>query len=96
MGVLKMAIKLVDNANSLHKSYSVILTVIIAILSVVEMLLPSMGLIEASMSPEMYGKVVFGLTILSVIGRYVKQHSVSGKPTEETGTLNEDTGNVSN
>lgn len=68
--------KLVSNWKKLHKSYTVILSVIGVLVSLSEAILPSMGLIQPFMDPMTYGIIMFCLSVGVAVGRYIQQASV--------------------
>lgn len=71
--------KLVGNWKKLYKSYTVLLSVIGTLVSLFEIILPAMGLLQPALDPATYGMIMFALTVLIGIGRYIKQGSVTGK-----------------
>lgn len=67
---------LVTNWKTLHKSYTVILSILGAIISIMEIVLPAMSMIQPVLDPATYGIIMFILTVGIGIGRYIKQESV--------------------
>lgn len=69
---------IVDNARNMHKSFTVILGVILTIFSFLEM---NQGMITSFLSniltPEQFSVVTFVLGLLIVIGKYIKQPSLN-------------------
>ena len=73
----------------LHKAYSVIFSSIGFLISLTEVILPSVGLLQPVLSPETYGTVMFALTVLTLGGRYIQQDLKDGKldgKSEDTST----------
>lgn len=68
--------QLVPNWKKLHKSYTVILSILAAILSLMEIIMPAMNLIQPVLDPATYGVIMFILTVGIGIGRYIRQESV--------------------
>lgn len=71
--------KLVDNWKKLHKSFTVVFSVAGAVLSLAEIVLPAMGLLQPMLDPATYGLVMFGLTTATGVGRYIRQEVVDGE-----------------
>lgn len=69
-------IKLVDNWKVLHKSYTIILSVLATIIGLLEVILPQMGILQPILDPVTYGTIMFIMTVSIAIGRYLKQDSV--------------------
>jgi len=63
----------------LHRSYTVIISIIATLVSLIEVILPHLGLIQPIMETTTYGYTMFGLTIAIAIGRYIKQDLEDGK-----------------
>ncbi|MNQ65674.1 hypothetical protein D3C85_801340 [compost metagenome] len=68
--------KLVSNWKKLHKSYTVILSIVGVLVSLSEAILPSMGLIQPILDPVTYGAIMFCLSVCVAVGRYLQQASV--------------------
>jgi hypothetical protein len=68
--------KIVPNWKQVFKSYSFIFHVLAALLTVVEIILPHMFLIESTMTPKTYGIVMFVLNVAGGLGRFIKQKKV--------------------
>lgn len=68
--------KLVPNWKKLHKSCTVVLSVVATLVSLFEIILPAMGLLQPVLDPATYGMIMFLLTIGIGVGRYIKQESV--------------------
>jgi hypothetical protein len=66
-------VRLVDNWKGLHKTYTVIISVLMFLLGVVEIILPQLGIIQPLLDPATYGIITFVMTILIGVGRYIKQ-----------------------
>ena len=71
-------LKVVSNWKSLHKSCTIILSVLGFLIGLIEVVLPHLGLIQPFLDPVTYGFIMFGLTIAIAIGRYVQQERVKG------------------
>ena len=69
-------LKLVPYWKKLHRSCTIILSVLGFLLGMIEVVLPHLGLIQPFLDPATYGFVMFGLTIAIAIGRYIQQESV--------------------
>ncbi|QHJ80622.1 MAG: hypothetical protein [Bacteriophage sp.] len=69
--------KIVSNWKQVFKSYSFIFHVLAALLTVVEIILPHMSLIESAMTPKTYGIVMFVLNVAGGLGRFIKQKKVT-------------------
>lgn len=67
---------LVSNWKSLHKSFTVILSVLASLLGLIEVVLPHLGMLQPFLDPATYGITLFCLTIAIAIGRYINQESV--------------------
>ena len=76
--------KAVDNWKKLHKSSTVVLSIIGTLVSLMEIVLPQMGLLQPVLDPVTYGVVMFILTIMIGIGRYVQQDCVRIKQDDST------------
>lgn len=83
--------KLEDNYKQLHKSYSVILTVIAILISLIDVVLPTMGLLQSVLTNEQYGITMFVLTVMAAIGRYIKQDLSDGKLDGKLGGVDAET-----
>lgn len=75
--------KLVGNWKKLYKSYTVLLSVIGTLVSLFEIILPAMGLLQPALDPATYGMIMFTLTVLIGVGRYIKQGSVATKDNDD-------------
>lgn len=71
--------KFEDNYKVLHKSYTVIISVLGVLISLLEVVLPHLGLLQPMLDPVTYGFVMFGLTVSIAVGRYIKQDLPDGK-----------------
>lgn len=76
--------KLADNWKGLHKSSTVILSIIGILISLSDILLTNMGFIQAVIPQEYYGYTMFGLSVLIAVCRYIKQEALSAKIEEKT------------
>lgn len=65
--------RLANNWKKLHKSFTVIMSFLGILLSVVEIILPQMGLIQPFLDPTTYGILMFSMTVAIGIGRYIQQ-----------------------
>lgn len=72
-------LKVVSNWKSLHKSWTVILSVLGTLVGLIEVVLPHLGLIQPFLDPATYGFIMFGLTIAIAIVRYIQQESLKEK-----------------
>lgn len=84
---------LVKNKKKLHKSSTVILSIVLATLAVLEIVNQSIGLLSPILPSDMYPWVSFGLAVAIGVGRYIKQQSI--KPKEDEG-VDDDTSVDSN
>lgn len=69
--------KLTKNWKKLHKSYTIIFSIIGILVSLSEAILPSMGFIQPVLDPITYGIIMFCLSVCVAIGRYIQQSGVS-------------------
>ena len=76
--------RLVDNWKKLHKSFTVIMSFLGFLLSVIEIILPQMGLIQPFLDPVTYGTLMFVMTVAIGVGRYIQQDCLKEK-TNDTG-----------
>jgi hypothetical protein len=72
-------LRLVANWKSLHKSLTVILSMLGFLVGLVEVILPHLGLLQPFLDPATYGFIMFGLTIAIAVGRYIQQESLEVK-----------------
>lgn len=79
----KLKLRLVKNWNKLHKSSTVIMSILAAVIGLIEVILPQMGLIQPFLDPATYGVLMFVMTVLIGIGRYIQQDSI--KPEDRLG-----------
>jgi hypothetical protein len=75
----KVEKRVVDDWKDVFKTYSFIFHVLSAILTLVEIILPYMFLIEPMFTPATYGVIMFALNVAGGIGRFLKQKNVSDK-----------------
>lgn len=71
--------KLTKNWKKLHKSYTIIFSVIGVLVSLSEAILPSMGLIQPFLDPATYGIIMFCLSVCAAVGRYIQQTNVDSE-----------------
>lgn len=71
--------QLSDNWKYLHKAYSFIFALLGVALSLVEVILPHLGLLQPFLDPGTYGVLMFLLTVGAAVGRYIKQDLADGK-----------------
>ncbi len=76
--------KLVKNWKKLHKSFTVIASVFASLVGLLEVILPHMGLLQPVLDPITFGYVMFILTVLIAIGRYIQQDSIVEKSENES------------
>lgn len=69
----KKQLKLVSNWRKQFFTYSFWMYVAAVLLTLVEQILPFMGLLEPTMSTATYGILVFCLNLLGILLRFVKQ-----------------------
>ena len=72
-------IELAENKSVLHKSYTVIFSVFLIILSILEIIQPYVAFLEAVIPANVFPWVTAGLGITIAIGRYIKQDLSDGK-----------------
>lgn len=78
-----MKIKLVKNWKKLHKSFTVIVSVIGSIVGLLEVVLPHLGILQATLDPITYGYIMFSITVFIAIGRYIQQDYLQQSSAEE-------------
>lgn len=71
--------KLEDDYKQLHKSYTIIIAAIAILISLIEGILPTMGLLQPVLTETQYAVTMLVLTVMMAIGRYVKQDLSDGK-----------------
>ena len=69
-------VRLVKNWRKLHKSFTVIMSILGFIVGVIEVVLPQMGLIQPFLDPATYGILMFTMTVAIGVGRYIQQDSL--------------------
>lgn len=74
-----MKIKLEEDKKVLHKSYTVIFSVFLIILSILEIIQPYVAFLESVIPANVFPWVTAGLGITIAIGRYIKQDLSDGK-----------------
>lgn len=70
--------KIVQNWKQVLKSYSFVFNVIAVLVTVIDIVLPYMSLIQPVFGPTTYGVLMFTLNVAGGVGRLIKQPSVSG------------------
>lgn len=71
-----MKIRLVRNWKKLHKSFTVIMSILGALVGLMEVILPHLGLLQATLDPVTYGYIMFGITVFIAVGRYIQQDCI--------------------
>lgn len=79
----KLRIKPVKNWKKLHKSSTVIMSCLAAVIGLIEVILPQMGLIQPFLDPATYGILMFVMTVLIGVGRYIQQDSIKPEDKEK-------------
>lgn len=74
-----MKIQLEEDKKVLHKSYTVIFSVFLIILSILEIIQPYVAFLESVIPVNVFPWVTAGLGITIAIGRYLKQDLSDGK-----------------
>lgn len=74
-----LKIKLVENSKFLHKTTTVLLSIGLVLLSVLEIVQPYLGILEPVISPGMFPWISAGIGIAIGVGRYIKQDLADGK-----------------
>lgn len=72
-----MMIRLMDNWKQLLRTYSFIFHGIAALVTLIDVVLPYMSLVEPMMDKGTYGLLMFGLNVAGGVGRLIKQPKVS-------------------
>lgn len=65
--------KLVPNAKVLHKTYTIIFSIFLIVLSVLEIAQPYIATLGGVISPAMFPWITAGLGIAIGVGNYIKQ-----------------------
>ena len=52
------------------------MSMLAAVIGLIEVILPQMGLIQPFLDPATYGVLMFVMTVLIGIGRYIQQDSI--------------------
>lgn len=73
----------VDNKNLLHKSSTVILSIVLVLLSLLEIVQPYLATLQPVIDADWFPWISAGIGIAIGIGRYVKQQSLH-TPLEDT------------
>lgn len=90
-----MKIQLEEGKKVLHKSYTVIFSVFLIILSILEIIQPYVAFLESVIPVNVFPWVTAGLGITIAIGRYLKQDLSDGKLDGVLGSKEEDNENDS-
>ena len=95
-----MKIQLEEDKKVLHKSYTVIFSVFLIILSILEIIQPYVAFLESVIPVNVFPWVTAGLGITIAVGRYIKQDLSDGKldgvvGSPVLGSKEEDNGNDS-
>ena len=85
-----MKIQLEEDKKVLHKSYTVIFSVFLIILSILEIIQPYVAFLESVIPANVFPWVTAGLGITIAIGRYIKQDLSDGKLDGVLGSQEED------
>ena len=72
-------LRLVANWKVLHKSLTIILSMLGFLVGLIEVVLPHLGLLQPFLDPATYGFIMFGLTIAIAAERYIQQESLETK-----------------
>jgi hypothetical protein len=75
---------LAPNSGKLHKSSTVILSVIAVLFALVELINQNLMLIAPVLAPGVYPWIAFGLAVATGAGRYFQQRCLREEKTEET------------
>lgn len=76
-------VKVVPHWRQVLKTYSFWFYLSAIVLTFVEQILPTLGLIEPLMTGTTYALIVFGLNFLGVIARFIQQRKLWEYPTEK-------------
>ena len=71
--------KLADNSGKLHKTSTVILSVLLVILSLLEIVQPYLEVFAPIFAPGVFPFISAGVGIAIAVGRYIKQDLADGK-----------------
>ena len=85
-----MRIKLVENHKTLHKTYTVIFSILLIMLSILEIVQPYLEVLAPIFAPGMFPIVSAGIGIAIAIGRYIKQDLADGKLDGRVGDADKD------
>lgn len=72
-------LRFVEEKKILHKTTTVLLSVGLVLLSLLEIIQPYLGVIEPVISPGIFPWVSAGIGIAIGVGRYIKQDLADGK-----------------
>lgn len=85
-----MKIQLEEDKKVLHKSYTVIFSAFLIILSILEIIQPYVAFLESVIPANVFPWITAGLGITIAIGRYIKQDLYDGKLDGVIGSQEED------
>lgn len=88
-----MKIELEEDKKVLHKSYTVIFSVFLIILSILEIIQPYIAFLESVIPANVFPWVTAILGITIAVGRYIKQDLSDGKLDGVLGSQEEDNEN---
>lgn len=71
--------KLVENTSKLHKTYTVLLSALLVILSILEIIYPYMSALESVIPVPAFPLISAIMGIAIGVGRYLKQDLADGK-----------------
>lgn len=71
--------KLVENSGKLHKTSTVILSILLVLLSLLEIVQPYLEVLAPVIAPGVFPWVSAGVGIAIAVGRYIKQDLADGK-----------------
>ena len=71
--------KLADNSGVLHKTSTVVLSIALVLLSLLEIVQPYLDVLAPVISPGIFPFVSAGIGIAIAVGRYIKQDLADGK-----------------
>lgn len=69
--------KIVDNWKQVLKTYSFLFHTAAVLVTLIDIVLPYMTLIQPIMTTTTYGCVMFGLNVCGGVGRFIKQQGVT-------------------
>jgi len=89
-----MKIKLVEEKRVLHKTYTVILSVLLILLSILEIIQPYLLMVEPVIPTNIFPWVSAIIGVAIGVGRYIKQDLADGKLDGVVGTPRGDNENA--